>query len=97
GTTSISLSDHSSQRISFEQLNSLVYLDCILRELLRLVGPALGTVRTLTTDDKLPASGFELGKGESVMISFYALARDKRYWSDLYDLNDTEHKIIYHD
>ncbi|CAF1178689.1 unnamed protein product [Adineta steineri] len=95
------LAEYNGQRISHEQLDSLVYLECVLRELLRLVGPALGTVRTLTTDDKLPASGFELRKGESVMISFYALARDKRYWSDLYDLNefhperflyDTEHR-----
>ncbi|CAF0858589.1 unnamed protein product [Adineta steineri] len=52
----------------------------------------LGTVRTLTTDDKQPASGFELRKGESVVISFYVLARDQRYCSHSYDLNGTEHK-----
>jgi len=82
------LSQFNGQRFSVEQLDSLTYLDCVIRELLRLVPPALGTVRTLTTDDQLPESGFQLKKGESVFISFYSLARDKRYWADLYDLNE---------
>jgi cytochrome P450 len=78
----------TDQRLSLEQLDSLVYLDCVLRELLRLVSPVLGTVRTLIADDQLPGSGVPLKKGDSVLISFYTLARDKRYWSDLYDLNE---------
>jgi cytochrome P450 len=82
------LAEYNGQRLSPEQLDSLVYLDCVFRELLRLVAPTLGTLRTLTADDQLPGSGAQLKKGESVMISFYALARDKRYWSDLYDLNE---------
>ncbi|CAF3405709.1 unnamed protein product [Rotaria sp. Silwood1] len=82
------LSEYNGQRLSIEQTDSLIYLDCVLREVFRLAGPVSGTVRTLTTDDQLPKSGFQLKKGESVMISFYALARDKRYWADLYDLNE---------
>lgn len=82
------LADYNGQQLSLEQLDTLVYLDCVLRELLRLVGPVLGTLRTLTEDDQLPSTGAQLRKGDSVMISFYTLARDKRYWSDLYDLNE---------
>jgi cytochrome P450 len=82
------LAPFDSQRFSLEQLDSLIYLDCVLRELFRLVPPTLGTVRTLITDDQLPGSGFDLKKGESVLILFYSLARDKRYWADLYDLNE---------
>jgi cytochrome P450 len=82
------LAELNGQRFSLEQLDSFIYLDCVLREVFRLVSPTLGTVRTLTTDDQLPGSGAQLKKGESVFISFYPLARDKRYWSDLYDLNE---------
>ncbi len=82
------LQSFNAQRFSFEQLDSLIYLDCILRELLRLVPPTLGTVRTLIADDQLPASSAQLKTGESVLISFYSLARDKRYWSDVHDLNE---------
>lgn len=82
------LSEYNGQRLSVEQLDALVYLECVLREVLRLSGPVLGTVRTLTTDDQLPHSGFNLKRGDSVFISFYSLARDKRYWSTLYDLNE---------
>ncbi|CAF2600744.1 unnamed protein product [Rotaria sp. Silwood2] len=82
------LSEYNGQRLSIEQTDSLIYLDCVLREILRLVVPVAGTVRTLTMDDQLPKTGAQLKKGDSVMISFYALARDKRYWADLYDLNE---------
>lgn len=82
------LSQFNGQRFSLEQLDSLTYLDCVLRELLRLVSPTLGTVRTLVADDQLPGSGAQLKKGESVLISFYSLARDQRYWATLYDLNE---------
>lgn len=82
------LAQFNGQRFSLEQLDSLTYLDCVLRELFRLVSPTLGTVRTLVADDQLPASGAQLKKGDSVMISFYSLARDKRYWTDIYDLNE---------
>ena len=81
------LSQYNGQRLALEQLDSLSYLDCVLRELFRFVPPILGTFRTLTVDDQLPDSGFQLHKGDSVFISFYSLARDERYWSDRYDLN----------
>ena len=78
----------NGQRFSLEDLDRLTYLDCVLRELFRLVSPALGTARTLITDDQLPNSGVQLKKGDTVLISFYSLARDSRYWSEKYDLNE---------
>lgn len=78
----------NGQRFSLEELDSFTYLDCVLRELFRLVSPVLGTVRTLIADDRLPNSGAPLKKGETVLISFYSLARDPRYWSEKYDLNE---------
>src|ERR1700722_14521792 len=69
----------NKQRLSIEQLDSLVYLDCVLQEVLRFVPPVNGTVRTLTMDDRLPESGAQLYKGDQVTISVHNLARDKRY------------------
>ena len=82
------LAEYNNQRLSIEQLDSLTYLDCVLHEVFRLVPPVLGTIRTLTADDQLPGSGVQLKQCDSVMISFYNLARDKRYWADRYDLNE---------
>ncbi|CAF1377938.1 unnamed protein product [Rotaria sordida] len=82
------LAEYHLQRLSVEQLGSLTYLDCVLRELFRLVPPVSGTVRTLVVDDRLPASGAPLKKGDQVFIPFYNLARDSRYWSESMDLNE---------
>ncbi|CAF3437696.1 unnamed protein product [Rotaria socialis] len=79
------LANYHFQRLSVEDLESLTYLDCVFRELFRLVPPAIGTARTLVMDDRLPATGANLNKGDQVFISFYNLARDSRYWSESID------------
>jgi len=73
------LSQYDQQRISVEQLDSLIYLDSVVRELFRFVPPAIGTVRTLIVDDELPGTGAHLSKGDQVFIPFYNLNRDERY------------------
>ena len=73
---------------SLEQLDNITYLDAVIREILRYAPTVLGTVRTLTCDDQLPDNGFQLRKGDTVFISYVSLSRDKRYWSDRYDLNE---------
>lgn len=82
------LDSFHGRRFSLEELDRLTYLDYVLRELFRLVSPVLGTARTLTIDDQLPKSSAQLKKGDTVLISFYNLARDPRYWSEKYDLNE---------
>jgi cytochrome P450 len=85
------LAEYNLQYLSIEQVDSLVYLDCVLHEVLRFAPIALGSMRTLTVDDRLPQSGFQLKKGEQIFISFYNLARDPRNWSDPERfLNETE-------
>ena len=69
------------QGLTIEQLDSMTYLNCVVKEVLRFCPPASGTARTLTTDDRLPHSGTELFRGESVFIPFYTLSHDPRYWS----------------
>ncbi|CAF0850457.1 unnamed protein product [Adineta steineri] len=75
------MNNNSRQHISLDHLDSLIYLDCVINEVLRFMPPATGTIRTLTMDDRLPATNVQLFKGESVMIPFYNLAHDTRYWS----------------
>lgn len=67
--------------VSLDQLDSLTYLDCVIKEVLRYVSPLSGSIRTLTMDDRLPASNVQLRKGESIFIPFHNLAFDSRYWS----------------
>jgi cytochrome P450 len=67
--------------LSRDRLDSLVYLDSVIKEVLRYYPTISGTVRTLTVDDCLPNSGFQLYKGEQVVIQFYVFARDPRLWS----------------
>jgi len=69
------------QNLSLDQLDSLVYLDCVIKELLRYSPPLNGTFRTLTVDDYLPESRTQLFKGDQVHIPFYNLTRDNRLWS----------------
>ena len=68
-------------QLTVEQLDSLVYLDCVIKEVFRFCPSIVGTVRTLTVDDCLPESGYQLYKGDSILIPFHNLARDNRYWS----------------
>lgn len=75
------LMEHGAKHdLSLGRLDSLIYLDCVVNEVLRFAMPANGTVRTLTTDDQLPESGFKIFKGETVYIPSYNLSRDTRYW-----------------
>jgi len=67
--------------LSRDRLDSLVYLDSVIKEVLRYYPTISGTVRTLTVDDCLPNSGFQLYKGEQVVIQFYVFTRDPRLWS----------------
>jgi cytochrome P450 len=73
------ISQYDVQHLSIEQLDSLIYLDSVLREVFRFVPPVIGTVRTLIADDQLPATGAHLSKGDQVMISFYNLNKDERF------------------
>jgi len=66
--------------LSLEQLDSLVYLDCVLNEIFRVYPPAAGVSRVLLEDDQLPATGIKLRKGDDILIPLSALARDSRLW-----------------
>ncbi|CAF0723310.1 unnamed protein product [Adineta steineri] len=75
------LENNCKEDFSVEHLDSLVYMDCVIKEVLRFCPPVNGSARTLTMDDRLPESGTQLYAGDAVLIPFMNLARDPRYWS----------------
>ena len=74
------LHDYKHVRMTVEQIESLVYLDCVIEEVLRFIPIIVGTTRTLMTNDRLPASGIQLQQGDEIFIPFNTLSRDKRWW-----------------
>lgn len=68
-------------QLTIDCIDSMVYLECVVKEVLRFQPPTDGTIRTLLVDDRLPQSGAQLYKGESVMLLGVNLAHDPRYWS----------------
>ncbi len=48
------LGDDKHNRMTVEKIESLTYLDCVLREVFRFPPSLPGTTRTLTIDDRLP-------------------------------------------
>lgn len=73
--------ENETPDLTSERLDSLVYLDCVIKEVFRYCPPINGTVRTLTENDCLPESGTRLYQGDQVLIPFHNLAHDPRYWS----------------
>ncbi|CAF0793985.1 unnamed protein product [Rotaria sordida] len=73
--------DGNRQELSLERLDSLMYLDCVIKEVLRLAPPVDGAARTLTINDCLPGSGAHFYKGDQRFIPFYVLTQDSRLWS----------------
>lgn len=72
------LSQFNGQRFTPEQMDSLSYLDVVIRETLRYAPTILDTVRTLTCDDQLSDNGFHLKKGETVFVSHTSLLRGEQ-------------------
>ncbi|KAJ6589747.1 cytochrome P450 [Mycena capillaripes] len=77
---------------TMDELNALSYLDCVVREVLRLHAPVPSTSRIATRDDVVPletpwtdANGtvhetLRVTKGQAIMIPIVALNRDKDIW-----------------
>jgi cytochrome P450 len=72
------MDDNDRQDLSLDRLDSLVYLDCVINEVLRFCPPFPGSIRTLIVDDRLPNSGIQLFKGDEVVLPSHTLARDTR-------------------
>ncbi|KAJ7118957.1 cytochrome P450 [Mycena epipterygia] len=77
---------------TMDQLNDLPYLDCVVRETLRIHAPVPSTIRVATQDDVVPlatpftdATGavhetLKVNKGQTIMIPILAMNRDPAIW-----------------
>ncbi|KAJ6449800.1 cytochrome P450 [Mycena sanguinolenta] len=82
----------SSENPTMEELNSLPYLECVVRETLRVHGPVAFMDRIATQDDVLPLSRpyidragkshdtFPIRKGQIVHMSILAFNHDPEIW-----------------
>ncbi|KAJ7063670.1 cytochrome P450 [Mycena amicta] len=77
---------------TMDEINALPYLDCVVRETMRIYAPVPSTVREATQDDVVPlATPFtdlngvvhdtlRVTKGQTIMIPILAMNRDPRIW-----------------
>ncbi|KAI0634026.1 cytochrome P450 [Trametes polyzona] len=79
---------------TMDELNGLPYLDCVVRETLRLHAPVPVTMRVATKDDVIPANepftdrfgqvqdSIRVSRGSSILIPILALNRSKTFWGE---------------
>lgn len=77
----------SEQKITYEDLNKLRYLDMVLRETLRLHPPATATDRHCVKNFELPPAreggrGYTVEPGITVTASIIGLHRDSKYFPE---------------
>jgi cytochrome P450 len=69
-----------SQRITLQDIPRLRYLDCVIKESLRLYPPAYGVVREALNDCEI--GGYTVPKGSTVAMFQWVMHRDPRYFDD---------------
>ncbi|KAJ7765808.1 cytochrome P450 [Mycena metata] len=82
----------STDNPTMDELNALPYLDCVVRETLRLHAPVGSTIRVATQDDIIPLAQpftdrtgtvhetIKINKGQTVIIPIRGMNRDKAIW-----------------
>ncbi|CEJ05050.1 hypothetical protein RMCBS344292_18998 [Rhizopus microsporus] len=68
---------------TLEQLKSMEYLNCTIKENLRLNGPADNVLPRVATEDMV-VDGTPIPKGTVVNVDIHAIHHDTRYWKDPY-------------
>ncbi|CAF4282715.1 unnamed protein product, partial [Rotaria sp. Silwood2] len=59
-------------------LDQCKYIDCVIKETLRIAPIGIGSLRTVT--DNVTIDGVKICKGETVVSAFALMQRDPRYW-----------------
>ena len=73
--------DPDELELSYEKIQKCQYLECCLKESLRLYPPVPHLVRTAIKDIQTP-NGYTIRKGDEVLVSTYAMARLPWVWED---------------
>ncbi|KAJ3878551.1 cytochrome P450 [Lentinula edodes] len=84
----------STENPSMDELNSLPYLDKVVRETLRVHAPVPGTMRVAAKDDVIPLGkplidrkgvardSVSVQKGQTIFVPILAINRDKSLWGE---------------
>ncbi|XP_054713600.1 cytochrome P450 3A8-like [Uloborus diversus] len=68
--------------ITYEAIQNMKYLDCVISETLRLFSPAVRFERVAAEDYDLGVMGIKIPKGMLVTIPAYAVHKDPKYFPD---------------
>jgi len=71
----------SKDWFTYEQLNTMVYLQKVIKETLRLVPPATGIIRKVGSED-IEFNGYRLRAGQSIYANIILTQRDPTYFTD---------------
>lgn len=71
----------SEDRFTYEQLNSMVYLQKVIKETMRLVPPATGIIRKVGPED-VEYNGYTLKAGRSIYANIILTQRDPNHFTD---------------
>ncbi|CAJ0962321.1 unnamed protein product, partial [Mesorhabditis belari] len=72
---------YGEEEISYDGLGELKYMDCVLKETLRL-NPLGTVVVSRVAGQDLELAGVQLKKGDQIQVDAYSLQRDKEIWGD---------------
>lgn len=68
----------STNLLTEDILDKLIYIDCVTKELLRFAPIAAGIVREAISDDII--DGIQIKKGDVILIAIQNLHKNKNYW-----------------
>lgn len=74
----------NQEPVDFDMLNKLTYMETVIKETLRLFPVAAFTLRTTTHDYELDK--YTIPAGANIVISTYAVQRNKKNWGDDADI-----------
>lgn len=72
--------EKNNGQFTYDSLNDLTYMDCVINEVLRLYPPLITLQRKVTKDYPVPGTSHVLRKGDFLIVPVYSIQRDERFF-----------------